>query len=122
VRSVCVNPKAPAMDRIYEDRPVLDMTRHNEAETAEIRRWADDQQMTTIRAGLSAATAQSPLADFTMTDDAQRTWDDLNIGRKREVLRTLLTVMLPPLGRGHTFNRDLIQIRPCAPTGPAAAD
>src|SRR5258708_7499815 len=29
VRSVCVNPKAPAMERRYEDRPVLDMTRHN---------------------------------------------------------------------------------------------
>ena len=42
VRSVCVNPKAPPMDRVYEDRPVLDMTRHNQAEAAEIRRWADD--------------------------------------------------------------------------------
>jgi hypothetical protein len=28
------------------------------------------------------------------------------------VLRTLLVVTLPPLGRGHTFDRDLIQIRP----------
>ena len=42
VRSVCVNPKAPPMERVYEDRPVLDMTRHNEAEADEIRRWADD--------------------------------------------------------------------------------
>ena len=42
VRSVCVNPKAPAMERRYEDRPVLDMTRHSPAEAAEIRRWADD--------------------------------------------------------------------------------
>jgi hypothetical protein len=42
VRSVCVNPKAPAMERVWEDRPVLDMTCHNEAEAAEIRRWADD--------------------------------------------------------------------------------
>src|SRR6266536_1907681 len=32
VRSVCVNPKAAAMERRYEDRPVLDMTRHNQAE------------------------------------------------------------------------------------------
>ena len=42
VRSVCVNPKAPPMERVYEDRLVLDMTRHNEAEAAEVRRWADD--------------------------------------------------------------------------------
>jgi len=26
------------MDRTYEDRPVLDMTRHNESEAGEIRR------------------------------------------------------------------------------------
>lgn len=42
VRSRCINPKAPAMERIYEDRPVLDMSRHNVAEAAQIRRWADD--------------------------------------------------------------------------------
>ncbi|MER6176360.1 recombinase family protein [Streptosporangium sp. NPDC001681] len=40
VRSVCVNPKAPPMERRYEDRTVLDMTQHNQAEAAEIRRWA----------------------------------------------------------------------------------
>lgn len=40
VRSVCVNPKAPTMERLYEDRPVLDMTRHNPTEAEEIRRWA----------------------------------------------------------------------------------
>jgi hypothetical protein len=57
-------------------------------------------------------TAESPLADFAATDDAQRTWDGLVIGRQREVLRTLLVVTLPPLGRGHTFDRALIQIRP----------
>jgi site-specific DNA recombinase len=71
-----------------------------------------DQQITGIRAELSAATAESPLADFAATDDAQRTWDGLVIGRQREILRTLLVVTLPPLGRGHTFNRDLIQISP----------
>ncbi len=42
VRSVCVNPKAPTMERVYEDRPVLDMTKHREDEAAEIRRWASD--------------------------------------------------------------------------------
>jgi len=42
VRSVCVNPKAPTMERRYEDRPVLDMTRHNVEEAAEIRGWKND--------------------------------------------------------------------------------
>ncbi|MGI5208752.1 recombinase family protein [Spirillospora sp. CA-108201] len=42
VRSVCINPKAPTMERIYQDRPVLDMTQHSPSEAAEIRRWAED--------------------------------------------------------------------------------
>jgi hypothetical protein len=78
-----------------------------------------DHRMAEIRAGLNAATAHSPLSPFAMTDDARRTWDELPIGRKREIARILLTVTLPPLGRGHTFNRDLIRIS--GATAPARA-
>jgi DNA invertase Pin-like site-specific DNA recombinase len=42
VRSVCINPKAPTMERVYEDRPVLDRTQHRPGEVAEIRQWAED--------------------------------------------------------------------------------
>ncbi|GAB3729447.1 recombinase family protein [Nocardiopsis nanhaiensis] len=42
VRSVCVNPKAPPMERVWEDRPVLDMSKARADEKAEIRKWADD--------------------------------------------------------------------------------
>jgi DNA invertase Pin-like site-specific DNA recombinase len=42
VRSVCVNPTAPPMERVYEDRPVLDMSKARPDEKAEIQRWADD--------------------------------------------------------------------------------
>ncbi|MEV1049647.1 recombinase family protein [Streptomyces sp. NPDC049887] len=42
VRSRCVNPKADIADRVYEDRPVLDMTQHRPNERDEIRRWKDD--------------------------------------------------------------------------------
>jgi site-specific DNA recombinase len=69
-----------------------------------------DHRMTEIRAELNAATSHSPLSPFAMTDDARRTWDELTIGRKKEITRILVTVTLPPLGRGHSFNRDLIQI------------
>jgi hypothetical protein len=75
-----------------------------------------DHRMAEIRADLNAATSHSPLSVFAMTDDARRTWEELTIGRKREIVRILLTVTLPPLGRGHTFNRDLIQI-----SGPGTA-
>jgi hypothetical protein len=80
-----------------------------------------DQRMGEIRADLNAATSHSPLSPFTMTDDAQRTWDGLSIGRKREITRTLLTVTLPPLGRGHSFSRDLIQIGRAKTPAPLAA-
>ncbi|MGK5532376.1 recombinase family protein [Streptomyces sp. URMC 129] len=50
VRSVCINPKAPTAERIYEDRPVLDMGQHNPEEAAEIRYWAKE-----ILAGVSEA-------------------------------------------------------------------
>ena len=44
-----------------------------------------DQRMSEIRADLNVATSHSPLPTFAMTDDARRTWDDLPIGRKREI-------------------------------------
>jgi len=79
------------------------------------------RRISQIRADLSQATARSPLADFAATDDARQTWEELTLGRKREVLRQLITVMLPPLGRGHTFTRDLIQIGPATLPGSLAA-
>ncbi|MBV9857639.1 MAG: recombinase family protein [Streptosporangiaceae bacterium] len=79
-----------------------------------------DHRMTEIRADLNSATSHSPLSAFAMTDDARRTWEELPIGRKREIVRILLTVTLPPLGRGHSFNRDLIQISGTTPAARAA--
>jgi len=83
-----------------------------DAEQLETITAETDQATGKIRAGLSAATARSPLADFAATQDARRTWQDLTLGRKREVLRHLITVTLLPLGRGHAFTRDLIQVGP----------
>jgi hypothetical protein len=78
------------------------------------------QRISQIRAELSQATARSPLTDFAATDDARRTWEGLTLARKREVLRHLITVTLPPLGRGHTFSRNLIQIGPATVPGSRA--
>jgi site-specific DNA recombinase len=92
-----------------------------DAEQLETITAETDQAISQLRAELSAATATSPLADFAATEDARRTWDDLPLGRKREVLRHLITVTLPPLGRGRVFTRDLIQIGPATPPGTRAA-
>ena len=69
-----------------------------------------DTRIAEIRAELETGTEESPLRDFVATDDAQATWDAQGLGRQREILRRLLTVTLPPVGRGRTANRDLIQI------------
>ena len=59
-----------------------------------------DQDLADLRNQVKAATAESPLADFADTDDARATWDDMTLGRKREVVRYLLKVELTPRGRG----------------------
>ena len=83
-----------------------------EAEQLETITAETHQAVGKVCAGLSAATAVSPLADFAATEDARRTWEDLTLGRKREALRHLITVTVPALGRGHVSTRDLIQIGP----------
>jgi hypothetical protein len=70
-----------------------------------------DQRIGEIRAELSSATAESPLSEFAASQDAQRTWEDLSLGRKREIVRQLFTVRLLPIGRGHRYSHDLIQMR-----------
>ncbi|MBM9504543.1 recombinase family protein [Streptomyces sp. KK5PA1] len=42
VRSKCINPKADVADRIYEDVPVLDMTKYRPDEAKEIRKWKEE--------------------------------------------------------------------------------
>ncbi|MGH3851022.1 MAG: recombinase family protein, partial [Pseudonocardiaceae bacterium] len=81
------------------------------------------QRISEIRAQLASVSEENPLSEFTMTDNAARTWESLSLGRRREILRRMLTVTLPPLGRGHRFHRDLIQIekRKPAPSPTEAA-
>lgn len=41
-RSVCLNPKADIDERVYEDRPILDMGKHRPDERDEIRHWKNE--------------------------------------------------------------------------------
>jgi len=59
---------------------------------------------------LASGTDDNPIRDFLASDDARATWDAQSLGRQREILRRLLVVPLPPIGRGHKANRELIQI------------
>ncbi|MFI6454221.1 hypothetical protein ACIBF6_21985 [Streptosporangium amethystogenes] len=70
-------------------------------ELDEVRTIADTR-IEEIRAQLRDSTAESPLAEFLLTDDAARTWDGLTLGRQREILKILVTVKLLPIGRGRS--------------------
>lgn len=115
VRSVCVNPKAPTMERRYEDRPVLDMTRHNEAEAREIRRWADD-----LLAGVKMAQVLRDLAERNVPTVAQSDARTLKY-RGKQVKhegwnsRTIRQILMHPRTAGHAVYRGVIVRRDAFP-------
>jgi site-specific DNA recombinase len=80
-----------------------------------------DQRIAEIWDELSAGTQESPLSDFAMSQNTQKTWDAQTLGRQREILRRLLVVTLPPLGRGRKASRDLIQFSKGGKAGEDAA-
>ena len=103
VRSVCVNPKAPPMDRVYEDRPVLDMTKARPDEKAEIRRWADD-----LLSGVPQNQVLQDLAKRGVLTVAQK--DGRTLRRKGRVIepqgwsaRTLHQILTHPRVSGHAI-------------------
>jgi site-specific DNA recombinase len=79
-------------------------------EMADTVKATADARMAEIRAELAEGTEESPLRDFIASDNVQATWDEQSLGRKREILRRLLTVTLLPVGRGRQANRDLIKV------------
>jgi len=54
------------------------------------------RKITTLRATLADASGESPLADFPGAD-ARKIWGGLSLGRKREIIRLLLRVILEPV-------------------------
>ncbi|TMR88490.1 recombinase family protein [Nonomuraea basaltis] len=108
VRSVCVNPKAPTLERIYEDRPVLDVTQHNEAEAAEIRRWADD-----LLAGVKMAHVLQDLAERSVPTVAQTDARTMKRGGKQVKhdgwnSRSIRQILMHPRTAGHAVYRGAI--------------
>lgn len=105
VRSVCVNPAAPTMDRVYEDRPVLDMTKHNETEAAEIRKWA--------KALLSGVSMRQILADLAArkvpttakTDGRTLRRNGKQVRHQGWNSRTIQQILTHPRTSGHSIHQ-----------------
>ncbi|WP_424536602.1 recombinase family protein [Sphaerisporangium viridialbum] len=72
-----------------------------------------------IREELRSASAVSPIAEFVATDDAEATWEDLSLGRQREIVKLLVKIRLHPIGRGRRLTQaeqlDLVEIIPQHP-------
>lgn len=119
VRSVCVNPKAPAMDRIYEDRPVLDMTRHREDEAAEIQKWADD-----LLSGVSMRQVLADLAARGVKTVAEADGRELRKNGKTVKhegwnSRTIKQILTHPRTSGHSVYRgEIVKRNAFAPIIP----
>lgn len=99
-RRVCLNPKDSPELRRYEDRPVLDMTRHNGVEAAEIQRWARDL--------LSGVAMRQVLRDLAARDVATvtgSTWDS----------KTITQILTSPRTSGHSEYRGEIVKRNALP-------
>jgi len=59
---------------------------------------------------IDAALGDSPVAELASADDVAAAWEDLPILTKREVIRTLLTVTIAPVGKGARFDPESVQI------------
>ncbi|MEZ0070790.1 hypothetical protein [Planotetraspora sp. GP83] len=82
---------------------------------AEVAQAEIDKRRSEIHAELKSATAESPLAEFATTDDPARTWKGLTLGRRREIVRLLVTVtLLPVRGRpaGGEIDPDSVRFAP----------
>ncbi|NUW33646.1 recombinase family protein [Nonomuraea sp. SMC257] len=108
VRSVCINPRAPISERRYEDRPVLDMTQHNEEEAAEIQRWAKE-----LLAGVPTDQLLRDLAKRGVKTASQN--DGRSLKRRGKVMeaqgwsaRTIKQILTHPRTSGHAVHQGKI--------------
>ncbi|MET9344231.1 recombinase family protein [Nonomuraea sp. NPDC003804] len=67
---------------------------------AEVAQAEIDKRRAEISQQIIEAAAEHPLQEFAISDDAAKTWAGLSRGRKREILRMLVTITLLPVGRG----------------------
>ncbi|KNE81024.1 hypothetical protein ADZ36_18770 [Streptomyces fradiae] len=103
-RSVCVNPKADITERQYEDRPILDMSKHRPEERDEIRRWAKE-----LLSGVSMAQLLRDLATRKVPTQAQTDGrKDRRTGKTGESKwnsRTIKQILTSPRVSGHAEYR-----------------
>jgi site-specific DNA recombinase len=59
-----------------------------------------EAELDQVRADLAQATAGDALAEIVGADDVRAAWDRLSLARRRRIMRELLVVVIPPIGKG----------------------
>ena len=106
VRSVCTNPKAPAMERHYEDRPVMDMIQHNTEEATEIRQWAED-----LLVGVSMAHLLREVRTVSQKHRRTLTRNGKQVEHSGWTTRSVAQILTHPRTAGHRMHQGRIVTR-----------
>ncbi|MGY0060840.1 recombinase family protein [Streptomyces sp. LZ34] len=104
-RSVCINPKADIADRVYEDRPILDMNKHRPNERDEIRRWKNE-----IFAGVSVRQIlldlnKRKVPTQSQTDERFVKRNGKEVKKNRWRRATVVGILVNPRTAGHIVYR-----------------
>jgi site-specific DNA recombinase len=99
------------MERRYEDRPVLDITRHNQAEADEIRKWADDLLSGVSMNHVLRDLAVRGVATVAMTNDRAVRRNGKAAGHGGWNSRTVRQILTHPRTSGHAVYKGEIVTR-----------
>ena len=67
-------------------------------------------QITVTEMEIANALGESPAAALVTADDVETAWRALPLLTKREVIKTLLTITIHPIGKGRRRDPDAIEI------------
>lgn len=67
-------------------------------------------KITDIERQVDSATGDGPLTELVEADDVEAAWGSLSMRKRREVVRSLMTVSMLPAGKGSRFDPSSIQI------------
>ncbi|MCC5580058.1 recombinase family protein [Microtetraspora sp. AC03309] len=105
VRSVCINPKAPTMERQYENRPVLDMGQHNTEEAEEITSWKSDLLSGVPMNQVLRSLAERGVLTVSQKDARKLRRDGKTVEAKGWNSKTVQQILTHPRTAGHQVYR-----------------
>ncbi|WP_308218346.1 recombinase family protein [Streptomyces hygroscopicus] len=104
-RSVCLNPKADIDERVYEDRPILDMSKHRPDERDEIRHWRDEVLSGVTMNHLLRDIANRGVLTLSEKDDCPVKRNGKPVEHPKWSKATIIGILTNPRTAGHAVYR-----------------